>query len=508
MSDIKFNEIDELFKELISDEMEEKIQKEIDSKINETVSKYRDEILQLNNLIIKKTREMAKIKKSNKLTQLANSCESKPIYSIDVGKVLTDLIQGNNVYLYGFAGTGKTFLAEAIAKYEVGQKPYTIICNQWTSPSTIIGGNTIDGWKEGTLIKAWRDGGVLILDELPKLEPNTAGLLNDALAKTGAGYKKCVAWYNGKLDIGNEIMFGKEKEGAIKGKTEIITVTDDNPSIYIYVEKGKLKKITDTNGKMLDIRTDFLKSGQGIYFVPTITDGMGELIPKHTDFKCIATGNTNLKSTDVRYGGNYKQDYSLVDRFNGSFYKINENKEAEIHNNYTFVFFISNKLRDILRGMDSEDDISLRTMLNFSRIYEAEKLYKMDSPFKIEGISTVKTLKESIESFIDGMEEDNKKLILDNPEYNGVMQTIDSESLNYLFIYDFWRKYGVSPITGKASSFMDTIKEFISDIVRSNDKEEIDKEYVRVKDEIKSNLEKFLPFESYELLQFAPEIFK
>ena len=34
------------------------------------------------------------------------------------------------------------------------------------------------------MIEAWEKGMVLILDELPKLDPNTAGLLNDALAKT------------------------------------------------------------------------------------------------------------------------------------------------------------------------------------------------------------------------------------------------------------------------------------------------------------------------------------
>jgi len=506
MNEIQFHEVDELFKELISDKMNDKIKETIDSKMGEIIRKYKNEISELNKLIIKKTQEMIKIKKSNKLTELANSCETKPIYSIKIGKVLTDLIQGNNVYLYGFAGTGKTFLAEAIAKYELGQKPYTIICNQWTSPSTIIGGNTIDGWKEGTLIKAWRDGGVLILDELPKLEPNTAGLLNDALAKTGASYKKCVAWFDGKLDIGVEISFGKDKGTAVKGKTEIITNTDDNPSNYLYVEKGKLKKITDTYGKDLPIRADFLKSGSEIYFVPTITDGMGELIPKHPDFKCIATGNTNLKSTDVRYGGNYKQDYSLVDRFNGSFYKINENEEAEIKNNYTFVFFISNKLREILRGIDSEDDISLRTMLNFSRIYEAEKLFKMDSVFKIEGLSSVKTLKESINSFVESMEEDNKKIVLENPEYNGIMQTIENDSLNYLFIYDFWKKYGVSAISGKSQSFEKTLKEFISQIY-GDDESEINNEYKKIKEILKKDIEKFIPFDSYKLVQYAPEIF-
>jgi cobaltochelatase CobS len=60
----------------------------------------------------------------------------------------------------------------------------------------ILGGQTIDGYQEGKLSMAWSnmivnpdgskkkvDGCVLILDELPKIDPNTAGILNEALAK-------------------------------------------------------------------------------------------------------------------------------------------------------------------------------------------------------------------------------------------------------------------------------------------------------------------------------------
>ena len=42
----------------------------------------------------------------------------------------------------------------------------------------------MDGYKEGKLIEAWRDGKTLILDEMPKLDSNTAGLLNAPLSKT------------------------------------------------------------------------------------------------------------------------------------------------------------------------------------------------------------------------------------------------------------------------------------------------------------------------------------
>lgn len=100
-------------------------------------------------------------------------------------QIVDDVMLGNNVMLVGGAGTGKTYLAEnLIAKMALGRQHTTINCSQWTAPTEIIGGQTMDGYVEGKLIEAWANGYVLILDELPKIDPNTAGLFNDALAKT------------------------------------------------------------------------------------------------------------------------------------------------------------------------------------------------------------------------------------------------------------------------------------------------------------------------------------
>jgi len=65
------------------------------------------------------------------------------------------------------------------------QREYvTLNCSQYTSPLEILGGQSVDGFKQGKLIDCWKNGKILIMDEMPKLDPNTAGLFNDALAKS------------------------------------------------------------------------------------------------------------------------------------------------------------------------------------------------------------------------------------------------------------------------------------------------------------------------------------
>lgn len=97
--------------------------------------------------------------------------------------IIDDVLAGNNVYLIGEAGGGKTYTAEMVAK--ILKREYSIInCSQYTSPTEIVGGQTITGYQDGKLINAWKDGKILILDEMPRLDPNTAGLFNDALAKS------------------------------------------------------------------------------------------------------------------------------------------------------------------------------------------------------------------------------------------------------------------------------------------------------------------------------------
>lgn len=200
-----------------------------------------------------------------------------------------------NVYLHGEAGTGKTSLAIDLADY-LRRPKFIISCSQWTSPIDIIGGETPSGYREGKLIEAWRYGGILILDELPKLEPNTAGLLNFALAQTGRG------------------------EDA------------------------------------------------------TITSGAGKVYKKHKDFGVIATGNTNMKDADYRYGANFKQDFSLIDRFSAGyvFIRKNEDFEKKLLEPYISLWEFFDILRDIINKNNINEIVSVRTMLAFKSVIDSQ----------------------------------------------------------------------------------------------------------------------------------------
>jgi hypothetical protein len=342
-----------------------------------------------------------------------SSSEGLSFVNIDASSIYTDLQVGNNVYLYGRAGTGKTYLAKEVATRLLSQRFLVINCNQFTSPINLIGGQTIEGYKQGTLSEAWEKGYVLILDELPKLDPNTAGILNEALAQSA--------------DVEKKYVITKEQYDSFKKEM--------GGDKYVGYE---LQKDGDKY-----IKIDHV----------TMTDGKGDKLRKSKNFCVIATGNTDLKTTSTNFTGNNRQDYSLVDRFAGSFYKIDYDVTLEKSLTYTRVYEVSIELRTFLDSdPNSVESISLRTMLNFNRIFEQQYLRKIKSPFandviKIDGKPEGKTFDMSVKSFIDVLPSSKRSDLLTK---TNVSQLASADFPMPLFIEEFKRIHnGLNPLTGK-----------------------------------------------------------
>jgi cobaltochelatase CobS len=281
--------------------------------------------------------------------------------------ILSDFEAGNNVYLYGGAGTGKTFIAGQISK-ALNYKLVTLNCNQFTSPLDIVGGQTIEGYQEGRLTYAFGNlwdvneinantgkpysGALLLLDELPKLDPNTAGVLNDGLSK---------------------------------------------------------------------IKDPIERSESGREIMPTITNGRGQVISKKNIF-VIATGNSLLNEADVNYEANFKQDLSLQDRFAGSTYELIIDPQYELDNimsnikvsdeivSFVFIFNFLFKLRTSIEknNFTSRAFVSQRLMVSMRDTYIAYRLNEMQGANKI---SQPKTLQIAIKTFLDLFTEQQRAVL-------------------------------------------------------------------------------------------------
>jgi hypothetical protein len=298
--------------------------------------------------------------------------------------VLSDFEADNNVYLYGGAGTGKTFIAGQIAK-ALNYKLVTLNCNQFTSPLDIVGGQTIEGYQEGRLTYAFGNlwdaneinantgkpysGALLLLDELPKLDPNTAGVLNDGLSK---------------------------------------------------------------------IKDPIERSESGREIMPTITNGRGQVISKKNIF-VIATGNSLLNEADVNYEANFKQDLSLQDRFAGSTYELIIDPQYELDNimsnikvadeitSFTFIFNFLFKLRTAIEknNYSGRAFVSQRLMVSMRDTYIAYRLNEMQGANKI---SQPKTLQIAVKTFLDLFTEQQRSVLNSEVNTNEFYDLIDQKN--------------------------------------------------------------------------------
>jgi len=280
-----------------------------------------------------------------------------------IQNLLSDLQAKNNSYLYGGAGTGKTYSAKII-KNLIGWELITLNCNQFTSPIDIIGGQTIDGYQEGKLSMAWSNeiispdgqkrkvpGVVLLLDELPKIDPNTAGLLNEALA-------------------------------AIK---------------------------------------DFDFDSQGNVIPPSILNGRNERLFLGNLY-VLATGNVPLNTIDPDYEANFKQDLSLQDRFIGSTYKVfvdYENEFSRIMKGFAFIWIYGTKLREKIVELNATGQafVSIRLMQNLRETYIVYRETLMQNKQGVQSlISNPKTIIESLETFFSLFKPATRDALMSDPK--------------------------------------------------------------------------------------------
>jgi cobaltochelatase CobS len=278
-------------------------------------------------------------------------------------KIVSDVVAQNNIYLYGTAGTGKTFTSEKLAKF-LGWTFVEVNCNQFTSPLDLIGGQTIDGYQKGKLEIAWSnvdensknlEGAVLCLDELPKLDPNTAGLLNSALAKI------------------------------------------------------KLPNATIRNGR-----------GQTI--------SKGKLV-------IIGTGNTRLNETNLEYEANFKQDLSLQDRFVGSCYEVMFNYRLEytdIMKDFLFIWVYMIKMREVIiaERYTYKAFVSMRILISMRDSYRVYREWLSSPDETVDGLkmSSPKTLKESLDSFLNLFNPNQIVVLKEKTKYDDFIQLIETKN--------------------------------------------------------------------------------
>lgn len=200
--------------------------------------------------------------------QLAESQVNRPLFQ----KMLSDFVARNNVYLYGGAGTGKTYIVEQLANF-LGYDYIEVNCNQFTSPLDLVGGQTIEGYQKGKLEMAWSNiakngeemkGAILCLDELPKLDPNTAGVLNAALAKVKLGTPEDPVFiYNGK----GEKIYKKNLFVVATGNTQLNETSTDYEANFKQDLSLQDRFVGSTYEVVADYRSEFENALQDFAFL-------------------------------------------------------------------------------------------------------------------------------------------------------------------------------------------------------------------------------------------------
>lgn len=328
--------------------------------------------------------------------------------------IIDDILAGNNVYLIGEAGGGKTFTAEMVAK--TLQRDYvTLNCSQYTSPLEVLGGQSVEGFKQGKLIDCWKNGKILILDEMPKLDANTAGLFNDALAKSSKTRKDSDAKINSA-----------------------------NPS-EPPIERSK-------------------------------------------DFGVIATGNIYPNQPPPpQYRGNNQQDLSLLDRFSGSVYYTEFDKNTDedttrfkflydflIGNYYDYIAAKKNRttlptprgLRTIIdaNAYKNLSLVSYRTNISFRVAFEFELVREIAKRKGMQVEENGKTLLKTFQSYMVAFRETTDaydKIIRETSYTDAYIQNMVKTAINEILKDEDGFFNSLNPLVKmNASKVYDRYKDF------------------------------------------------
>ena len=113
------------------------------------------------------------------------------------------------------------------------------------------------------------------------------------------------------------------------------------------------------------------------------------------------------------------------------------------------MFEISIILRNLLEDETTIESVSLRTMLNFNRIFEQEMLREIRSeyayaPITIDGLSEAKTLRDSVQSFVDSLPT-AKKTEWNKSRGANLLITYKETFVIKQFIEAFTNKHGFDP---------------------------------------------------------------
>lgn len=324
-------------------------------------------------------------------TQMSRE-ENRPI----VQKLLSEVEARNNVYLYGGAGTGKTFMAQTIANI-LDWELIEISCNQFTSPLELVGGQTIDGYQEGKAIRAWgnlnadgtkmeKQGCVLLLDELPKLDPNTAGILNALLAR--------VSEFNGN----------GEPKSILNGRGEAI-------------QRGNIFVIATGNTLLNSTSAEYEAN-----------------FKQDLSLQDRFVGSTYELFVDV----SFEWTNIINEKWAFIFIYLNKLRKAIFDNNFQGKAFVSvrimqsaQKTYQVFRAI--EDATTGSKSATFTSNAETSFTPAMDSDGNYKALSIlqkdkVKTLEDTMDEFFNLFNEEQEKLLKEQTDYDGFLRILEEKN--------------------------------------------------------------------------------